>query len=539
MTPFWLTALLVLIGLLLAWLVVRGLRGGSRLQRRLFLIFLLLSFLPSALVMVVNWRLSQRQLELLDSPGLAASLESSLGLARRVWEREKTRALACADRCLEDAAGGAPEDLGDAVGEGSCRILLSGGGVREAGPLAGALAALDPRDFRRPELFVFDGASTIVAAREGEDGLALVAVPVAPDLHAELDAIRQGGSRFRQLRLYYGALLRGDTALTVAAVALVLMLASLLLSRWFARRIGGPVMELARGTEVVAAGDLDHRVEAEALDELGDLVTAFNRMTADLKASKDELIRAERIAAWQGIARRLAHEIKNPLTPIGLSMHRIRRKTDDPTVHECVDAVLEETENLRRLADEFSLYARLPAPALQPVDVGELLRGVVELYADREGIAVRWEGWPASAAAPVLVSADPGQLRQVLANLVKNAVEAVGSDGTLTLGLARSGPGRIAVSVADSGGGLPGDPERIFEPYFTTKESGTGLGLAIARKIVQDHGGRLAAAAATGGGAIFSVELPAAGDAATDGAGNGSGRAIDGAAGDAPGEEMP
>jgi nitrogen fixation/metabolism regulation signal transduction histidine kinase len=236
-------------------------------------------------------------------------------------------------------------------------------------------------------------------------------------------------------------------------------------------------------------------------------------MTAELKHSKQELIRAERIAAWQGVARRLAHEIKNPLTPIGLSMHRIQGKVADPTVAECVATVLEETENLRRLADEFSLYARLPAARKQPLELGELLRGVVELYAARTRLDVRWEGWPAE----VTVAADAGQLRQVFANLVKNAVEAMDGEGTLTLGLERA-VGTVAVLIRDSGPGLPaaaGAPEEVFQPAFTTKAAGTGLGLAIARKIVEDHGGRLLAADAEQGGAVFRVELPAAGEGET------------------------
>jgi nitrogen fixation/metabolism regulation signal transduction histidine kinase len=172
-------------------------------------------------------------------------------------------------------------------------------------------------------------------------------------------------------------------------------------------------------------------------------------------------------------------------------------------VGECVDTVLEEAENLKRLADEFSLYARLPAPQRQPVDLAELLRQVTELYLGRTGVEARWIGFDGAAR----VSADPGQLRQVFANLVKNGAEAMEGRGELSLELRRK-PGRVAVLIRDTGPGPGAQPEALFEPYFTTKPSGTGLGLAISRKIVEDHGGRLDAAAAAGGGAEFRVELP-------------------------------
>jgi two-component system sensor histidine kinase PilS (NtrC family) len=185
-------------------------------------------------------------------------------------------------------------------------------------------------------------------------------------------------------------------------------------------------------------------------------------------------------------------------------MHRIEHKSDDPTVAECVGMVLEETDNLKRLADEFSLYARLPEPHKQPVDLHDLVRQMAELYLSRGEIEVRWRGWN----DPPVVQGDPGQLRQVFANLLKNSAEAMGGKGAIELGLLTE-DGRAIVRLRDSGPGLPGDPGAVFEPYFTTKSSGTGLGLAIARKIVEDHGGALTAENGESG-AVFRLELPTA-----------------------------
>jgi nitrogen fixation/metabolism regulation signal transduction histidine kinase len=295
----------------------------------------------------------------------------------------------------------------------------------------------------------------------------------------------------------------------LARLTLVLLLASLWLARRLANRIGAPIRQLAEGTRRVAAGELDHEVRVAAVDEVQDLVEAFNRMTRDLKRSQQELVRTERIAAWQGVARRLAHEIKNPLTPIGLSIHRLRsRLTTDPTVTECLDTMLEETENLKRLADEFSLYARLPEPRPRAVETRPLLEHVVELYARRHPVEVRWDGW--CEADTVWV--DEGLIRQVFSNVVKNAIEAMGHAGCLTLRAARR-RGKLRIEIQDDGPGLPAETERIFEPHFSTKASGTGLGLAISRKILEDHGGGIEAAPAPVTGSVFILELPLAEEA--------------------------
>ncbi len=512
MNSFVLYGGLALVLLLAGVYVAISLRGGSRLQRRLFTLFFLLSFLPVVVVLLLNWQMSQRNLGFLDSPGLRSSLESSLNLARRTLDREREVAGETGQRVAQRIADGerplpAPPDGGSYRCWVGGEAHLRGTGASE---LLEAMAPPDPNALGTPIRLELTGEDYLVATAaahgpEGEVRLHL-ATPLAADLAADLRAVTQGSSRYRQLRLFYGELLRGDTLITLTGLGVVLLATSILLSRYFARRIAGPLSKLTRGTELVAAGDLDHRVRVRAVDELGDLVDAFNRMTGELKRSKDELVRAERVAAWQGIARRLAHEIKNPLTPIDLAMHRIRRKVDDGTVHECVDTVLEETRNLKRLADEFSFFARLPAPKKERTELRELVSSVAELYTERTHVEVVWEGWPEE----MWVHVDPGQMRQVFGNLVKNAAEAMRGRGRVTLTLGER-EGGIVVRVADAGPGLTARPEQLFEPYFTTKESGTGLGLAVARKIVEDHGGSLHAYAPAEGGAVFEVGLPAAG----------------------------
>jgi len=501
-----------------------AIREEIRVQRRLFLLFLLLMFLPAATIMLVNWQTSQRHLAILDSPGLGHSLEASLDLARGVLVREKAATQAVADALLRAAEADAlqsislPENCAYSIIRGD-ETLASGGAIdpRTTFP---DLAAQVPAETLRRRL---EGADYLIATAGSDNSVGdpgnntphvIVAQTLAPDLVAAMDAVVSGSSAARQMRLYYSRLLRSDTLLTLALLAIALLLVSLWLSRYLSRQIARPLQQLVAGTEQIAAGDLDYRVEVVATDELGELVSAFNRMTGQLQRSKEELLRAERIAAWQGIARRLAHEIKNPLTPITLAMHRVGKRSDDPALQECVTVVLEEAENLRRLADEFSLYARLPEPECRTTDLHDLLQQVVELYLARSEVQARWIGWESGCR----LQADPGQLRQLFANLIKNATEAMAGSGELTIELRQRNGAPIEVLVRDTGPGFEGDPEALFEPYLTTKAAGTGLGLAIARKIAVDHGGNLVAASGAksddtsgyAGGAVFTVSLPGA-----------------------------
>ena len=476
------------------------------MQRRLFILFLLLSFLPAGVILLVNWHMSQRHLGLLDSPGLRGSLESSLALARETLDRE----LAATRSVAEELAAGITKDthiLPPAPPATTYRFKTETDGSRIVGmgdeALFNEVDELNTGTGGVPFRVKVEETDWLAAVVSLPDGQLLLVRPLRADLASQLDAVAQGSNRLSQLRLFYKDLLRGDTMIALLLLGLALLALSLYLSRRLARQIAGPVVALALGTERVAEGDLDSRVDVKAPDELGELVEAFNRMTGDLKASKSELVRAERVAAWQGIARRLAHEIKNPLTPITLAMHRIRKQTGDPVIVEAVGTVLEEAENLTRLADEFSLYSRLPEPNRKELDLTSLVRGVVELYVDPGRVEVLWDGW--EDARPVW--ADPGQMRRVFANIIKNAVDAMSDGGVLSLSL-REMEGYLNIRVADSGPGLPEPPEHVFEPYFTTRDKGTGLGLAIARKIAEDHGGTLTAEMGEEGGAVFSLALP-------------------------------
>jgi nitrogen fixation/metabolism regulation signal transduction histidine kinase len=296
---------------------------------------------------------------------------------------------------------------------------------------------------------------------------------------------------------------------TLVAVGIAL---ALLLGLLVARRITRPVEALTQAAREIASGRLDRQVHERASGEMGELVSAFNRMTADLRLTTEQLVASERVAAWQEVARRLAHELKNPLTPIQMSLETLlaAKKGKDPRFtqlfEESAGAVLEEVERLRRIVDEFSRFARLPKPQLRTVDLSELTSQVLALYAaPRHGVEIR-----SRLDAGVQAAADRDQITQVLLNLMKNAEEALpGGGGVVEVRVARRGAEAI-VEVADNGPGIrPEDRPRVLEPYYTTKSGGSGLGLAIAARIAQEHGGRLEVGGEYGRGATFTLVLPA------------------------------
>jgi two-component system nitrogen regulation sensor histidine kinase NtrY len=276
-----------------------------------------------------------------------------------------------------------------------------------------------------------------------------------------------------------------------------------------ARSLTRPIERLRQAFESVAAGRLGHQVEVgvRADGELGRLLQGFNTMSRELEDSKSQLVRAARLAAWQDVARRLAHEIKNPLTPITLSIHRLRRRTpaDDVVVRECLDTILEETSHLERLANEFSSFARLPKPQIEVVPPAPVLHQVLDLYSAHPNVRVRadLDGMPA-------VRADRDQIRQVFTNLAKNAIEAMPEGGELEVRWERNGD-RLLVTFLDAGPGFaPSALEHLFDPTFTTKSTGSGLGLAIVRRILDDHGGSIEVGNQAARGAWVRVGLPAA-----------------------------
>jgi two-component system nitrogen regulation sensor histidine kinase NtrY len=294
------------------------------------------------------------------------------------------------------------------------------------------------------------------------------------------------------------------------------ILLGMLLSWWAAARVTRPVEELVRGAGAVAAGNWDARVSVSGGGEIGRLAESFNQMTAHLAEQRERLLQAERVAAWRELARRLAHELKNPLFPLQITVENLQKAREghprefDEVFREGTATLLSELRDLRAIVDRFSDFARMPRPEFQSVNLNELVRETLKLFEAQFSAVGRPPIVPElrlGEPEPVL-EADPELLRRVLQNLVLNAMDAMPAGGSLTLRTAKHN-GTVLLEVADTGAGLTREEcERLFTPYYTMKRHGTGLGLAIVQSVVSDHGGRIHVESEPGAGTTFRIELP-------------------------------
>jgi nitrogen fixation/metabolism regulation signal transduction histidine kinase len=309
-----------------------------------------------------------------------------------------------------------------------------------------------------------------------------------------------------------------SAAVLAAATGLLL---AVLLSSWAAARVTRPVEELARAAHQVAAGNWNVQVNAESNDEIGELANSFNRMTRELLEKQERLVQAERVAAWRDLARRLAHELKNPLFPLQLTVENLLRARQqspelfDETFRESASTLLSEISNLKNIIGRFSDFSKMPQPHFQSVCLADLAKETGSLYQAQfasANIACRLELNCDDDDDDKAISADPDLLHRALSNLVLNAIEAMPGGGTMTLRTRQHGRSAF-IEVSDTGKGIaPEDCTRLFTPYYTSKPHGTGLGLAIVQSIVSDHGGKISVSSEPGYGTTFIIELPVSHD---------------------------
>jgi signal transduction histidine kinase len=303
-----------------------------------------------------------------------------------------------------------------------------------------------------------------------------------------------------------------------ALLALLGLAIAIPLAIVWSAQISRPVERLAAFSEKVARGNWEEPLKLHSVRELETLVRALDRMRLDLKAYREKLVTSERQAAWSQMARKVAHEVKNPLTPIAISIEDLKRSYDQKRpdfpeiLNQAVRTIGEEVDTLRRLLQEFSDFARIPAPRIAPCRVSQLLGDIEALYG-REVSAGRLV--VTRPGPEITVPADAGQIRQMLINLIKNGLEALNGDGRVTVS-AQAREGALEIAVADSGTGLSEEQRaNLFVPGFTTKAHGSGLGLTIVERIVSDHAGKIAVDAGPGRGTTFRIRLPLGSDQAS------------------------
>jgi len=347
------------------------------------------------------------------------------------------------------------------------------------------------------------------------DRAILTGYQLDPEISSEIVALQKNLSMYRRLGVYTWL---SQRSLWIFAVlcTLVLGVVSFGLAYLVSKGIAKPIVALREAMALASQGELTHRVKPSGTSEVRYLATSFNRMVEEIQSSRRALLRAERLAAWREVARAVAHEIRNPLTPIQFALQRLReeaRRGEPPraeVVAENSEAILREVHSLQEFATAFSAVAQLPEPKFAPCDLGALVEDAAKLYDGSSPVQFRVE-----VERPVpLAWADAGQIQRVMVNLIKNATEVVGDRGVVTLRVRRestSDGAGVRLEIEDNGPGMDAATlERATHPGFTTKSTGSGLGLTLVQRVVEQHGGRFGLDSSPGLGTRAWLTIPAA-----------------------------
>jgi len=340
-----------------------------------------------------------------------------------------------------------------------------------------------------------------------------VVYKVDSEIIAAKNEITQALNIYNTLSLIKNSILQKNVIWGTAALLVIgMMLMAVFIGKKLSLSISEPVQALVKGMNRVAADNLTQPVNTKAKHEFRFMIDTFNNMMDDLKHTRKKLIQAERLAAWQEVARMISHEIKNSLTPISISLRRIRNKTakkeyTDPAIQESLINIDKEIHSLSNMASKFSEFAKLPSPEKSPVNMNDIINSVVELKKTNAGnikITTKLE-----KNLPI-IKADQYQMRQILNNLIQNSMDALDNKGEIIINTSESSSPQhtIQITIQDNGCGIePKIKENIFNPYYTTKERGTGLGLAIVKRIIDEHGGTIRVESTVNKGTTFYIEF--------------------------------
>ncbi|OQX95375.1 hypothetical protein B6I21_05755 [candidate division KSB1 bacterium 4572_119] len=485
------------------YLIYRRSPKGFRFQVKLTITFILLVLIPAIPLTSFVSALLTRGVEMLLLPGIERSLSNSLDIIRYQLEErgdiffkiyqesdEVDQKIATGNDIVYYAKG--------RIQNGSLQLLESVG-------IQNSLwrKSLIHQSEVIPSLLNGEIKSQLIQVEEGnyfevydvlnKNEFRVAAFSVDPKIVIAKDNISESLRIYNSLSLFKksvveGQIIWGFSTLLIIIMAVIAIYAAKILSRG----ISEPIQELTAGMQRVAEGNLDKPVTVKAKDEIKFLVDSFNKMARDLKVSQEKLVQAERLAAWQDVARRVSHEIKNSLTPIQLSIRRIvenkGRKKDSK--FDPVETIYAELESLRRFATDFSEFARLPQANLEKDNVNEVIQSIVTLLEAEPGV-INFK-LKLDKNLP-LVNLDRVQFRRALHNIIKNAIEssrAKPSPGEILVetSIVDENQKTIQIKIKDWGEGMEAEVvEKIFEPYYSTKQRGMGLGLAIVKKIIDDH----------------------------------------------------
>lgn len=495
------------------------------LRGRLIVAFLALALVPLAVLTLFSLDRLDRATRLWNTPPVEQALGSALDVSRVALTRMEASVRGQAERWAQ-ALPDEPidEPRREAIRAGLPATALDfvqvyrerAGSWRREEDLLAVGAPVAPTPDLSDRVAAALAGSRVVRAREGAlvgiwpDGphravAAGYRVPVG--FFSGIERVDVGAGFYRRFGIV-GQVSRAWLLLVVVALALLLTVTAIVVATGLANGMTRPLRELETAVGRIAAGDLEARVVPTGARELAALGERFNTMAGGLAEGREAMVRAEREAAWRDIARRLAHEFKNLLTPMALAMHRLRRRVDAVSaderaaVVESLESIDHAVEQLSRLAAQFAQFARLPEPRSEAIDLADVVRSAAALTgADHVHALVSGDG-------PVPMRGDALLLGRAIHNLVLNACEASPAGGTVEIRVGAAN-GAAEVVVLDRGPGLsPEVRDRLFEPYVSTKRRGSGLGLSLVRDIAAQHGGTVTLADREGGGARATLRLP-------------------------------
>lgn len=490
----------------------------SRFERRIIVAIFLCATVPFVISLVFIPQIIETRLALSMHTGVREQLEDSALFYKDFFDAKKREYSARAEAVAKDPIliRAAKDRRKDDVRVRLEQVLADNEeiqSIRVVTPDDELLVSLDGPDDRMGDGFA---PRTIVLP---------LGVGEAPKLEAVFILSRKylaDRAHAEEIARLYDASLRTEDQrsrtfyLSYIAISAGVLLLALIVGYLLARSVTRRVAHLALATERVARGESGFTVPLGGDDEITELTNGFNRMIEEVAEARDRIVYLEKVSGWQEFARRLAHEIKNPLTPIRLAIQELRRRAPDTDlrfkklVDDASDVVEEEIGALTRLVQEFSQFARLPEVTPSPVDAERFIRGFLSAYNDFAPDAEISVELPTE---PLTIAVDRVLMRRVLANLVMNSIQAAKKgEAKLWIRLgAIPASGMVELRVEDNGPGVDREvAEKVFEPYYTTKTEGTGLGLAIVKKIVLQHGGSIALRRSPVGGAAFVILLPPA-----------------------------
>jgi nitrogen fixation/metabolism regulation signal transduction histidine kinase len=288
------------------------------------------------------------------------------------------------------------------------------------------------------------------------------------------------------------------------AISIIL---AIVMSNWVTK----PLRFLQTNLSLIQFGKKNQIIEYDKNDEIGVLIREYNKKLLELEQTAEQLAKSERESAWRDMAKQVAHEIKNPLTPMKLSIQQMMRvfEKENPAAKEKVDrlanSLIEQIDGLTRIANEFSNFAKMPSPLLEKVELVDIIKNVISIF-EQEGVVINFE----SSYNIIELQADKDQLIRAINNLLQNSIQAFDSkkDGVIRISI-EVGDDFCKISIKDNGKGIPADRQnKVFVPYFTTKSTGTGIGLSITKQIIENHNGKIYFESQENKGTIFFVELP-------------------------------